>query len=408
MKSKLLFALAISLLFIVNTGQASLQAEPVQLSGTGSTFSQPLIDVWASEYNNLTDSFVQVSYGGGGSGVGITQITAGTINFAGSDAPMSASETAAANQYGGTINHIPETMGAIVMTYNIPGFSGTLKLTASNIAQIYQLNITKWNDPALTVNNPGLASITSTIKVVARSDSSGTSFVFSDYLTHATSDWALGTSKSPNWPGGVLGGNGNGGVAGLVSSTTNSIGYVEYGYAQANNLNAAQLQNKAGNWVAPSSAGVTAAASEAATNLPSGSSSWSNVSINDQPGATTYPICTLTYLLVYTDLTSYGAQGAALVSFLTWMMTDTAQNMGTSLGFVPLPSNVRQVDLTTISTLKINTSYNSSEYSPTTFTSSSSLTTTSTNQATPGFEILAIFGIFPLIAIKKIKKNKFK
>ena len=204
----------------------------------------------------------------------------------------------------------------------------------------------------------------------------------------------------------VLGGNGNSDVAGLISSTSNSIGYVEYGYAQANNLNAAQLQNKDGNWVAPSSAGVTAAASEAATNLPDGSASWTNVSINDQAGATTYPICTLTYLLVYTNLASYGGKGAALVVFLTWMMSDQAQNMATSLGFVPLPSNVRQVDLTTIATLKINSSHNSSEYSPNAF-SNQNLNTSATNgnQTTPGFNIFASLSILVIIAQRNRRRN---
>ena len=281
MNKKYLMVLLLPIILINFNIQISSESEPVQIFGAGSTFSQPLINQWASAYANGTNNLVQISYGGGGSGVGITQITDNTIDFAGSDAPMSVNEQAAAIQNGGSINHIPETMGAIVMTYNIPGLTGTLNLTASNIAQIYQLNITRWNDPALTANNPGLTS-TASITVVRRSDSSGTSFVFSDYLTRATSDWVLGTSKTPNWPGGTLGGNGNDGVASLVSSKTNSIGYVEYGYAQANNLQAANLKNKDGYWVSPSTAGVIAAASQAATNLPSGVQSWVGISINDQ------------------------------------------------------------------------------------------------------------------------------
>lgn len=382
--------------------QSATAVSPVLVSADGSTFAGPILQTWATEYANLTNNAVQLSYGMGGSGQGITSILNQTVDFAGSDAPLSPAQQAMANSNGRVINTIPESAGAIVMTYHIStGLVGTLNLTADNIAQIYQQNITHWNDPALTKNNPGLTN-TGSIFVVHRSDSSGTSYAFTDYLTRASSSWVLGTSTSPKWPSTTTGGNGNGGVASAVIRNSNSIGYVELGYALANNISSARLQNKAGNWVTATIAGVTAAADSAANSLPSGTGDWSHVSINNQAGPFTYPIATFTYLLVYKDLTSLGNNGAGLVAFFKWIMTNQAQQMGTAQGYVPLPSNVLSANLLTINSLQV--SGNVTAYEQTSSSNSNSLS--SSNTSTPGFEVLSISGLLLTGTIVALKRKK--
>lgn len=393
------YILTVSLILIfVQSGSAT---SPVLISADGSTFSGPLLETWGNTYSNLTNNAVQLSYGMGGSGQGIASILNQTVDFAGSDAPLSTAQRASADSNGRVIETIPETAGAIVITYNLPtGLTGTLKLTAQNIAEIYQQQITWWNDSTLTANNPGL-TYTGKIVVVHRSDASGTSFAFSDYLTRAAAGaWNLGTSTSPNFPPTELGANGNPGVATDVSQNVGSIGYVDLVYAIKNNLSSATLQNKAGNWVTATTAGVTAAANSAANSLPSGTGDWSNVSINNEAGANTYPIATFTYLLVYKDLTSLGNAGAGMVAYFNWIMTSQAQQMGLSQGYVPLPANVLKANLVSIASLKY--SGNLADYQPTTI-SKEIITTSNTNS--PGFTLFSLTSIFILSSLIIIKRK---
>lgn len=399
MTKKIFFALALIVIFFQPVNAVS----PVLLSADGSTFSGPLLETWGNTYSNLTNNAVQLSYGMGGSGQGIASILNQTVDFAGSDAPLSTAQHAMADSNGKVINTIPETAGAIVMTYNLPtGLTGKLKLTAQNIAEIYQQNITWWNDSAITVNNPGL-TYTGKITVVHRSDASGTSFAFSDYLTRAASNWHLGTSTSPSFPATELGANGNPGVATDVSQHVGSIGYVDLVYALKNNLSSATLQNKDGNWVTATTAGVTAAANSAANSLPSGTGDWANVSINNEPGADTYPIATFTYILVYKDLTNLGNAGAGMVAYFTWIMTNQAQQMGLSQGYVPLPANVLQANLVTIKSLQYTGIL--SDYEPLS-TTTSSIAVSGSNSSTPGFEIVPFAGAFIVLSIFVLKRKK--
>ena len=391
------------LVFIAIFIQPVNGVQPVLISADGSTFAGPILTTWASYYSNLTNNAVQMSYGNGGSGQGIASIINQTVDFAGSDAPLSTAQQAMANTNGKTIVTIPETAGAIVLIYNLPsGLTGTLKLTAQNIAGIYQQNITWWNDSAITANNPGL-TYTGKIIVVHRSDASGTSYAFSDYLSRAASNWNLGTSTSPKFPATELGGNGNSGVSADVSQNIGSIGYVDLVYAIKSNLSSAELQNKDGNWVSATSAGVTAAADSAANSLPSGTGDWSQVSINNQAGSTTYPIATFTYLLVYKDLTSLGNKSAGLIAFFQWIMTNSAQQIGISQGYVPLPANVLSANLVSINSLQY--AGNIKDYEPVS-TNSSSTSSTSSSGATPGFELFSITSLLVIATVWGIKRKK--
>jgi phosphate ABC transporter phosphate-binding protein len=395
--------------------------DPVSIGGAGATFPQPLIEAWADLFYEKSNGPVSVSYGGGGSGAGISQITAGTVNFAGSDAPMSVSEKSAAESTFGTILHIPETMGAIVVIFNLSNseLTGTLNLTADNIAKIFQGNITTWNHAEITANNPGL-SATGTIAVVHRSDSSGTTFGFTDFLDRGSTDWVLGTTKTPNWNSIGQGGNGNSGVAGLVKSTPKSVGYVELNYAQSNGLSFANIKNKDGNWIKASNSGVALAAANAVSNLPAGDASWTDVSINWEGGTQTYPIATMTYLLVYKDQSQFTttnpnnvAVSGALIAFLRWLMTDNAQDLAGPLGYVPLPQEVRDLNTATINSIILPSSANPDTYwkAPTqdtvTLTDTKTATSTTTSvSTTPGFELISLSFLLVSVAIVTAYKRK--
>ena len=400
MNKKLIAIISVVMIQIV-LFQPAVAANDVTINAAGSTFAAPILETWASAYSNMTNGAVKLSYGGGGSGFGISSILGRTVDFAGSDAPLNPTQQAQANQNGRVIMTIPESAGAIVMTYNIPsGLTGTLNLTADNIAQIFQRNITKWNDPSITTNNPGLTS-TQDIVVVHRSDASGTSFAFSDYLTRASTKWVLGTTTTPAWPANTVGGKGNDGVAGGVKSNDYSIGYVELGYALKNNIKSATLQNKDGKWVTATLDGVNAAANTAASSLPAGNADWSQVSINNQAGPYTYPIATFTYLFLYKDLTYLGDTSAAMVAFFKFIMTDSAQQMGPDIGYVPLPSNVLTANLNTINSLQY--SGNITDYMP---VSGSSTSSSSSNSTAPGFEAVSLAGLFVAVSIVSVMKRK--
>ena len=311
------------------------------INGAGATFPFPLIDLWRVEYNNDFDN-VNLNYQSIGSGGGIKQHIEKTVNFAASDAPLTVKERGLAP---GTI-HIPETVGGVTVAYNIPEIPKSgLKLTGKVISGIFMGNITKWNDSLIKDLNPGLNLPNQDIVVAHRSDGSGTTFVFTDYLTTVDPDgWGkkVGKGKSVPWPKG-LAAAGNEGVAGIVRSTTYSVGYVELAYAFQTGMTFAHVQNGDKNkLVEPTIKSITAATAGLATKLPAGDADWSTVSAVNAPGSDSYPISSFSYLLVYKDLkeTSKNKEEAkAMLHMIYWMLTD-GQTFAPTLLYSPLPDNV--------------------------------------------------------------------
>ena len=300
-------------------------AESLLINGAGATFPYPIYSKWFSEYNKLHKD-VQINYQSIGSGGGIKQITERTVDFGASDAPMSNEEM----QKAPGIQHIPTVMGAVVVVYNVPGLE-SLRLSPEALANIFLGKITQWNDAAIAKDNPGAKLPASAIAVVHRSDGSGTTAVFTDYLAKVSPEWKSGpgAGKSVNWPAG-LGGKGNEGVTGTVKSTEGGIGYVELAYANQNKLSMADLKSKDGGWVKASLESVSAAGAKA--EIPDDY----RVSITNAPGQNAYPISAFTYLLVYKDQPD-AKKGEALLNFLWWAEHD-GQKMASSLDYAPLPS----------------------------------------------------------------------
>jgi phosphate transport system substrate-binding protein len=347
MTKKSLLGLALVLVLIIPTTSlyASAQSsQQFQLNGAGSTFVFPLMDKWRVEYNKI-NSNVQLNYQSIGSGAGIKLLTAKTIDFAASDAPLSTSDAA---KIPGTLT-IPESIGAITVSYNIPGIQSGLKLTGPVIASIFMGNITKWNDKMITGLNPDASLPDQKISVIHRSDGSGTTFAFTDYLSTVSSDWKtnIGQGKSVPWPTGI-GAQGNEGVAGVIEKTPYSIGYVELAYAFQNKMTYAFVQNADGSaFVEPSLITTGAAASAAATNLPQADGDWSKVSIVNQSGKDSYPISTLTYILVFKNLEQVNGmtqdKATAEINFLKWIIND-GQQFSTPLLYVPIPDVLKKID----------------------------------------------------------------
>lgn len=304
--------------------------DSAKLTGAGSTFAAPLYSRWASDYKSAVASRVEVNYQSVGSGAGVQQITNKTVDFGGSDAPMTDAELAKAS---GPIQHIPTALGAVVITYNLDGVTSPLKLDGDTIAKIYLGKITKWDDAAIAGQNTGVTLPSAAIVVVHRSDGSGTSFIFTDYLSNVSSDWkdGPGTSKNPQWPRG-LGGQGNEGVTQQVKQNKNSIGYVELGYAQNNNLPLGQVKNKSGEYITPSADATSLAAS--GVTIPADY----RVSIVDSPTRGAFPIAGFTWVMLYKDQPDAN-KGKALVDFLWWGIHD-GQAVEASLGYAPLPKDV--------------------------------------------------------------------
>src|SRR6266404_5641193 len=312
-----------------------LEAAParaqLQLNGAGATFPYPMYSKWFNLYIQV-DPAVRFNYQSIGSGGGIKQITEQTVDFGASDGPMTDEQLRAAP---GRILHFPTVMGAVVITYNGEGLKTGLKLTPEAIAGIFLGKITKWNDPALAAANPGVTLPPRDIVVVHRSDGSGTSYIFTDFLSKVSREWSnkVGKGTSVSWPAG-LGGKGNEGVTGLVKQTPFSLGYVELIYAQSNGLPFADVKNKSGSFVTPSLDSVTVAAAALANTMPDDF----RVSITDAPGAGAYPISGMTWLLVY-EKQRDAAKGKKLVRFLEWMMHE-GQKEAPALHYAPLPAEV--------------------------------------------------------------------
>ncbi len=320
-------------------------AAPAQsLTGAGATFPNPIYSKWFDAYSKKTG--VQINYQSIGSGGGIKQYTEGTVDFGATDGPMSADQMGAVQ---GKVLHIPTVMGAVVLTYNLPeAGAAQLKLDGPTIADIFLGRITKWNDKRIAASNPGVKLPTQDLIVVHRSDGSGTSYIFTDYLSKVSSEWKekVGSATAVNWPAG-LGGKGNEGVTQQVKQSEGSIGYVELIYAVSNKLPYAQVKNAGGKFIEPSLASVTAAAASAKFEKNTDF----RVSITNAPGDASYPISSFTWLLIQPDMKD-PVKAKALKTFLDWMVTEEAQQMATALQYAPLPQAVVALVKDRIKTLK--------------------------------------------------------
>jgi phosphate transport system substrate-binding protein len=307
-----------------------LMGENTQLNGAGATFPYPMYSKWFSEYNKLHPD-VQINYQSIGSGGGIRQVLNGTVDFGASDGPMTDEQLKEAKF---KILHIPTVLGAVVPAYNVPGISGEVKFTPEALAGIFLGKVQNWNDPAIAKANPGVNFPNQSIIVVHRSDGSGTSYIFTDYLSKISSDWesTVGKGASPKWPVG-LGGKGNEGVAGQIRQLPGSIGYIELIYAVENKIPYGSVKNAAGNFVKASLDGVTEAAASVKT-MPADF----RVSITNPPGKTAYPISSFTWLLI-PEASKDAKKGKILADFLGWMVTD-GQKMTNQLSYAPLPPTV--------------------------------------------------------------------
>lgn len=323
-------ALAVCLLWCPTCeAKGSGTGKPVSLEGAGATFPYPLYSKWIFEYGRIHPD-VRINYQSIGSGGGIRQISEGTVDFGGSDAFV---KDDALVKLPGKLLHIPTTLGAVVITYNLPGAPSGMKLSPEVIAGVFLGEIIRWNDPKIAALNPGLKLPDTLIGVVHRSDGSGTTAVFTDYLSKVSPTWAekVGSGTSVSWPIG-LGAKGNEGVTGQVKSTPGSVGYVELVYAKQNGLPYASVRNSAGFFVEPALQGVSAAA--ASVPVPADF----RVSITNAPGEKSYPISAFTWILIYQDQKG-AAKGTAMVDFLWWAIHD-GQRLGGALGYAPLPAEV--------------------------------------------------------------------
>jgi phosphate transport system substrate-binding protein len=312
------------------SGGGGTDSGPLQLQGAGATFPNPLYQKWLSEYGKAHPD-VKIDYQSIGSGGGIKQIQAQTVDFGASDTPMKDEDLKAAP---GELLHIPTVLGAVVITYNLEG-APTLHFSSEVIADIFLGKIKKWNDPKIAADNAGAKLPAADITVVHRSDGSGTSAVFTDYLSKVSSEWKekVGTGPSPSWPVGI-GGKGNEGVTGQVKNTPNTIGYVELVYAVQNKLPVARIKNAAGAFIEPTVDSVTAAAAASAANTPDDL----RVSITNAQGAQVYPISSFTYILIYKNQKD-AKKGKALVDFLWWGIHD-GENDAKQLQYAPLPADI--------------------------------------------------------------------
>jgi phosphate transport system substrate-binding protein len=307
-------------------------AQQVLINAAGATFPYPMYSKWFDEYHKKAGA--QINYSSIGSGGGIAQVTAGTVDFGASDGPMTDQQIKAfQDKRGSAILHFPTVLGAVVPTYNIPGVTGSLDFTGEALAGIYLGKITKWNDPEIAKANPGIKLPGNNIVVVHRSDGSGTTYIWTDYLSRISKEWDIkvGKATSVKWPVG-LGGKGNEGVSGSVQQTANSIGYVELIYAVQNKMTYGKVRNAAGEFIQASLASVTAAAAN--TTLPDDF----RVSITNAPGKGVYPISSFTWLLIPSKIAD-PAKKKAITGFLTWMLTD-GQKMTEALSYAPLPQAV--------------------------------------------------------------------
>jgi phosphate transport system substrate-binding protein len=328
---------------LVAASAVSAAAQNVQINGAGATFPYPIYSKWFSEYNKLHPN-VQINYQSIGSGGGIRQLTAGTVFFGASDGPMTNDQIFAA---GSQVVHLPTVLGGVVPVYNVPGVSSELRFTGKLLADIFLGRITRWDDAAIKAVNPGVNLPAADIMVAHRSDGSGTTYIWCDYLSKVSPDYkkTVGVATSVNWPVGV-GGKGNEGVAGLVKQTPGAIGYVELIFALQNKIAYGSVQNAAGEFVRASTETVSNAASQAAKQMPKDF----RVSITNAPGANVYPISSFTWLLFF-ESPKDRQRSAIMKEFVKWALTD-GQKFAPELGYAPLPKAVVDLELQALGRIK--------------------------------------------------------
>ncbi|HET6371040.1 MAG TPA: phosphate ABC transporter substrate-binding protein PstS [Nitrospiria bacterium] len=333
----------IALLLAFLSGAWTAQAEPMLINGAGATFPYPIYSKWFDEYTKANPDF-RFNYQSIGSGGGIRQASEQTVDFGATDGPMNDEQIKKAKV---KLLHFPTVLGAVVPTYNIPGVNAELKFTPEALAGIFLGKITKWNDPEIAKPNPGVKLPNNPIIVVHRSDGSGTSYVWTDYLSKVSPEWEkkVGRGTSVNWPVG-LGGKGNEGVAGLVKQSPYSIGYVELIYAEQNKISYGLVKNSAGHFIKASLETTSNAAAGAAKAMPADF----RVSITNAPGDETYPIATFTWLLIPEKI-SDPVKGKAIVGFLHWMLKE-GQSYAPNLTYAPLPKEVVAMEEKAIGQIK--------------------------------------------------------
>ena len=324
---------------------AAVAAQSVQINGAGATFPNPIYSKWFDEYAKLHPN-VRINYQSVGSGAGIQQVSKQTVFFGATDGPMTKEQLQAAP---GTLLHFPTVLGAVVPIYNIPNVTAELKFSGPVLADIFLGKITKWNDPAIAKLNAGVTLPAADITVVHRSDGSGTTYIWVDYLSKTSPEFLkrVGVNSSVNWPTGV-GQKGNEGVSGLVRQTPGSLGYVELIYALQTRISYGTVQNMAGEFVKASVQSVTAAAAEAAGKMPPDF----RVSITNAPGKGVYPISSFTWLLLYENPKDK-AQGKAMVDFMKWALTD-GQKYCADLGYAPLPEAVIKMEQAALAKIRVS------------------------------------------------------
>jgi phosphate transport system substrate-binding protein len=340
------FALAVLLLSLVAAGAVMADA-PVLINAAGATFPYPIYSKWFDVYHEKNQT-IQINYASVGSGAGIAQLTNGTVDFGASDGPMNDDQIKDFKDKRGVgVLHFPTVLGADVPTYNVPNVETDLNFTQKALAGIYLGTITKWNDPEIANANKGVKLPGDDIVVVHRSDGSGTTYIWTDFLSKVSPEWAtkVGKKTSVNWPVG-LGGKGNEGVSGLVKQTSGAIGYVELIYAVQNHMSYGKVQNADGKFVKADLAGVSAAAAGAAKSMPDDF----RVSITNAPGATSYPVSSFTWLLIPEKI-SDGTKREAIKAFLKWMLTD-GQDYNEGLSYARLPKPVIVKEMKAISQIQ--------------------------------------------------------
>ena len=318
-------------------------AQTIQINGAGATFPYPIYSKWFAEYNRLHPN-IQINYQSIGSGGGIRQLTAGTVFFGATDGPMTNDQIFAA---GSRVLHLPTVLGGVVPIYEVPGVSGDLKFSGRVLADIFLGRITRWNDAAIAALNPGINLPNTEITVVHRSDGSGTSYIWCDYLAKVSPDYrkTVGVATSVNWPVGV-GAKGNEGVAGLVKQTPGAIGYVELIYALQNKMAYGSVQNAAGEFVRASTQTISNAAAQAAKNMPKDF----RVSITNAPGSNVYPVSSFTWLLFY-ESPKDRQRAAVMKDLVKWALAD-GQRFAADLGYAPLPAEVIALEMDTLNRMK--------------------------------------------------------
>ena len=329
---------------LIMAAGATLAAQNVQINGAGATFPAPIYMKWFAEYNKMHPN-VRINYQALGSGAGIRQITERTVFFGATDGPMTPEQLQAAQ---GKILHLPTVLGAVVPVYNVPGISQELKFSGPVLANIYLGKITKWNDAAIAALNPGVALPDGDIVVAHRSDGSGTTYIWVDYLSKVSPEFkkTVGVGTAVKWPVGVAAAK-NDGVAAIVKQTPGALGYVELIYALQTKSAYGMVQNMNGKVVKASMDSVTAAAAAAAKQMPADY----RVSITNAPGDGVYPISSFTWMLFYQDPKDK-AQAAAMVEFMKWALND-GQKFAGEMGYAPLPRNVVDMEMKTLATIKV-------------------------------------------------------